>query len=179
MQQVETAVAASPEYAHSHGGASGFLDALFNGTDHLKTLVSGAYQQVLHRAGDAAGLAYWAGQMAAGESLDDVTASLAGSAEHAAMAAPTSTVLGTFAEASSLPVGAVGGLETSLAGSVHAALSAGAGALPQAVTKKVGLPAVFQAFGPQRLVDTRNPTAGQYGGPAFVANGTRTINVAP
>ncbi len=179
VQQVESAVASSPEYAQAHGGASGFLDALFNGADHLKSLVGGAYQQVLHRAGDAGGLAYWVGRMAAGTSLDDVTASLASSDERAALAAPTATVLGTFADASSLPLSAVGGLETSLAGSVHAALSAGAGALPQAVTKKVGLPAVFQAFGPQRLVDTRNTVNGQYGGPAFVAGGTRTINVAP
>ncbi len=179
IQQVEAAVASSPEYAHSHGGAPGFLDALFNGADHLKTLVSGAYQQVLHRAGDAGGLAYWAGRMSAGESLGDVTATLAASPERAAMAAPTSTVLGTFSDSSALPFGGAGTLETSLAGAAHAALSAGAGALPQAVTKKVGPPAVFQAFGPQRLVDTRNPTAGQYGGPAFAANDTRTINVAP
>ncbi len=179
VQQVEAAVASSPEYAQAHGGASGFLDALFNGPDHLKTLVSGAYQQVLHRAGDPAGLAYWAGRLADGTSLDDVTASLAGSAERAARAVPTATVLGTFSDSSALPLGGAGTWEASLAGAAHAALGAGAGALPQAVTKKVGPPAVFQAFGPERLVDTRNPTPGQYGGPAFAAGGTRTINVAP
>ncbi len=189
VPQVEASVAASPEYAHSHPGASGFLDALFNGTDHLKTLVSGAYQQVLHRAGDAGGLDYWAGRLAAGASLGDVTASLAASPEKAAQPAPTSTVLGTFGDASALPLGGVGALEASLSGSVHAALGAGAsglgtgaaplGALPQAVTLKNGLPAVFQAFGPERLVDTRNPAVGQYGGPDFTAGGTRTINVAP
>ncbi len=188
VQQVESAVASSPEYARTHGGG-GFLDALFNGTDHLKSLVSGAYQQVLHRAGDAAGLDYWAGRMSAGASLDDVTANLAVSAEKAAMPAATSAVLGTFSDASALPTGAVGSLETSLAGSVHAALSAGAsgsgsGAAPlgvgmQSVTLKNGLPAVFQAFGPERLVDTRNTVSGQYGGPQFTAGGTRTINVAP
>ncbi len=188
VPQVEAAIASSPEYAQAHG-ASGFLDALFNGSDHLKTLVSGAYQQVLHRAGDAAGLAYWAGRLAAGESLDDVTASLASSAERAAMPAPTSAVLGTFGDASALPIGTVGSWETSQGGSVNAALGAsargsGTGAAPlgvgtQAVTLKNGLPAVFQAFGPERLVDTRNATAGQYGGPAFTAGGTRTINVAP
>ncbi len=177
VPQVEAAVAASPEYTQSHPGAPGFLDALFNGTDHLKTLVSGAYQQVLHRAGDAGGLAYWAGRLADGASLGDVTATLAASPERAAMPASTSTVLGTFGDASGLPLGGAGALETSLAGTAHQAL--GAGALPQAVTKKIGPPAVFQAFGPQRLVDTRNSVVGQYGGPAFVANGTRTINVAP
>ncbi len=187
VQQVEAAVASSPEYAQAHGG--GFLDALFNGTDHLKSLVSGAYQQVLHRAGDAAGLAYWAGRMADGVSLDDVTANLAVSPEKAVMPAATSAVLGTFSDASALPVGAVGGLETVLAGSVHAALGAsasgsGTGAAPlgvgtQGVTLKNGPPAVFQAFGPERLVDTRNTVSGQYGGPAFAAGGTRTINVAP
>ncbi len=189
LQRVEAAVASSPEYAQSHPGASGFLDALFNGADHLRALVSGAYQQVLHRAGDAAGLDYWAGRMSAGTSLDDVTASLVASAEKAAMTPPTSTVLGTFGDASALPLGGAGALETSLAGSAHAALGAGAsgsgtgaaprGVGPQAVTLKNGLPAVFQAFGPERLVDTRNPTAGQYGGPAFAAGQTRTINVAP
>ncbi len=179
IQQVEAAVASSPEYAQAHSGASGFLDALFNGSDHLKTLVSGAYEQVLHRTGDAGGLAYWAGRMADGASLGDVTATLAASPEWAARPASTATVLGTFGDASSLPLGGVGGLETSLAGAAHAALGAGAGALPQAVTKKVGPPAVFQAFGPQRLVDTRNGVSGQYGGPAFVVGGTRTINVAP
>ncbi len=176
VQQVESAVASSPEYAQSHAG---FLDALFNGTDHLKTLVNGAYEQVLRRAGDSAGLDYWAGRMAAGASLDDVTASLAGSAEHAAMAVPTATVFGTFADASNLPRGGVGALEASLAGSVHGALGAGAGSAPQAVALKNGPPAVFQAFGPERLVDTRNTVNGQYGGPAFVVGGTRTINVSP
>ncbi len=182
VPQVETAVAASPEYA-AHNGAGGFLDALFNGTDHLKALVGGAYQQMLHRAGDPAGLAYWAGRLSAGESLDDVTASLAGSAERAAMPTSTATVLGTFDDVSSLPLGGAGALETSLAGTAHQALGAsGAAPLgvgPQAVTLKNGLPAVFQAFGPERLVDTRNPTAGPYGGPVFTAGGTRTINVAP
>ncbi len=181
VPQVEVAVTSSPEYAQSHPGVSGFLDALFNGADHLRTLVSGAYQQVLHRAGDVAGLDYWAGQMAEGESLDDVTAALAASVERAALPAATATILGTFRDASSLPLGAVGGLETALAGTVHAALgaSAGSGVGPQAVTLKNGAPVVFQAFGPERLVDTRNPTVGQYGGPAFAAGSTRTINVSP
>ncbi len=155
LQRVEAAVAASPEYAQSHPGASGFLDALFNGPDHLRTLVSGAYQQVLHRAADAAGLDYWAGRMSAGTSLDDVTASLAASAEKTGHAA-----LGAGASGSGTG-------------------AAPRGVSPQAVTLKNGLPAVFQAFGPERLVDTRNPTAGQYGGPAFAAGETRTINVAP
>ncbi len=184
VQQVEAAVAASPEYAQSHPGASGFLDALFNGADHLRALADGAYQQVLRRAGDAAGLDYWAGRMSAGTSLDDVMASLAASAEKAAMTPPTSTVLGTFANSSALPSGGPGALETTLAGSVHQALglsqsAPGGSAGPQSVTLKSGLPAVFQAFGPERLVDTRNTVVGQYGGPAFAVNSTRTINVAP
>ncbi len=189
IQQIESAVASSLEYAQSHPGASGFLDALFNGTDHLKALANDAYEQVLHRAGDAAGLDYWAGQMAGGVRIEEVTASLAASPERAAMAEPTATVLGTFADASALPTGGAGSLETALAGTAHQALGASAsgsgtgaaplGSGPQAVTLKNGTPAVFQAFGPERLVDTRNTVAGQYGGPAFAAGGTRTINVSP
>ncbi len=188
VQQVEAAVASSPEYARQHGGA-GFLDALFNGTDHLKALADGAYQQTLHRAGDTAGLDYWAGRMAAGVRVEDVTASLETSPEREAMPPAGATVLGTFADASALPAGGAGALETSLAGAAHAALGASAsgsgtgaaplGSGPQAVTLKNGLPAVFQAFGPERLVDTRNTVSGQYGGPAFAAGQTRTINVSP
>jgi hypothetical protein len=54
---------------------------------------------------------------------------------------------------------------------------------PLAVTLKQGLPAVFQAFGPERLLDTRNPAGGaspfNYGGPSFSAGQVRTFNVSP
>jgi hypothetical protein len=71
IDQVAAAITGSPEYSALNGGTnSGFLNAL--------------YQEVLGRAGDAAGLAYWQQLLAGGVSLGAVTTAFFTSTEYRA-----------------------------------------------------------------------------------------------
>lgn len=113
-QVVRALLLASEEYAAHDGGAvvgwyrdvlgrepgaeeAGFWDGVvaesgrgqaalaFLGTDEAReVLVAGAYDAVLHRAGDPDGVAYFAGVLGATRSLDAVVAALAASTEYIA-----------------------------------------------------------------------------------------------
>ena len=72
-------ILASPEYQADHGGANGFLQAL--------------YQDVLHRDIDAGGAAYWSHALASGTSRQQVANALLHSAE-----AETSTVRNLYTQ---------------------------------------------------------------------------------
>ncbi len=165
--------------------------AITHSTEFHRLQVDGVYQRLLNRAADEGGRAFFASALDHGQTVPQIESAIASSPEYVRTRGPGGFLDALFNDTAPLNSGAdgVGALEASLAGAAHQALGAGAGGSgsgaaplgngPQAVTLKNGQPAVFQAFGPERLVDTRNTVAGQYGGPAFSAGQTRTINVAP
>ncbi len=144
--------------------------AITHGNEFHRGKVDGVYQRLLNRTADEGGRAFFASALDHGQTVPQVETAVAASPEYAAHNGAGGFLDALFNDAAQ-------GAGAGAGGSGTGAAPLGSG--PQAVTLKNGSPAVFQAFGPERLVDTRNSVPGQYGGPAFAAGQTRTLNVSP